>query len=181
MQLKYKVNDWSDIRLAYTTGISRPDYSAILPKVAIYPFSNIEMGNPLLRPTTAKNFDVIASFYSNKVGLFTINGFYKELKDVIYGTGIYYSEASIYAADVAIPDSAFLYNHFDYVFNKTDIINVNLNNPNTAYIRGVEIDWQTNFWYLPEPFNSLVLNVNYTKSCSRSGLSYYLHLLQSNL
>lgn len=166
IQLKYKVNDWSDIRVAYTTGISRPDYSAILPKVAIYPFQNIEMGNPLLRPTKAKNIDIIASVYSNKIGLFTINGFYKELKDVIYNTSIYYSQAPIYAADVPVPDSAFLYNHFGYTFNKNDQIGVSLNNPNKAYIRGVEVDWQTNFWYLPEPFNSLVLNVNYTKSGS---------------
>ncbi len=34
VQLQYKVNDWSDLRLAYTTGISRPDYTAIIPKVA---------------------------------------------------------------------------------------------------------------------------------------------------
>lgn len=169
VQIKYKINDWSDLRLAYTTGISRPDYSAIIPKIAIYPSSNMEIGNPLLRPTKAKNIDVIASIYSNKVGLFTINGFYKELTDVIYGTSIYYDQISNYENDVYIPDSAFIVSRFGTAAkpNKSDKVNISLNNPNTAYIRGVEIDWQTNFWYLPEPFNSLVLNVNYTKSASR--------------
>jgi len=27
----------------------------------------------------------------------------------------------------------------------------------------LEFEWQTNFWYLPQPLNSLVLNVNYTR------------------
>ena len=31
-QLQYKLNDYSDIRFAYTTGIARPDYQAIIPK-----------------------------------------------------------------------------------------------------------------------------------------------------
>jgi hypothetical protein len=27
---------------------------------------------------------------------------------------------------------------------------------------GIESEWQTNFWYLPKPFDGLLLNVNYT-------------------
>jgi TonB-dependent receptor len=167
VQVKYKVNEWSDLRLAYTTGIARPDYASINPKVSIDATGRqITMGNPLLRPTKAQNIDVILSVYSNKVGLFTINGFYKELKDVIYNTTIYYGQVSKYATAVPIPDSAFLQNRFNYQFSKTDLVQTDINNTNKAYIRGVEIDWQTNFWYLPEPFNSLVLDVNYTKSSS---------------
>jgi len=153
-------------RVAYTTGIARPDYSAIIPKVVVYPFDHLDVGNPLLRPTKARNVDAILSVFSNKIGLLTINGFYKELKDVIYGTSLYYSEVSKYGKDVAVPDSLFLWNHFGYTDSPTDQIYVSLNNSHTAYIKGVEIDWQTNFWYLPEPLNALVLDVNYTKSAS---------------
>jgi TonB-dependent receptor len=167
VQLKFKTTEWSDIRLAYTTGISRPDYASIIPKVAIDPTGrSITMGNPKLRPTKVQNIDLILSVFSNKVGLFTINGFYKELKDVIYGTTVFYDQISKFANEISIPDSAFLQNHFGYQFAKTDNVNVTINNNNKAYIRGVEIDWQTNFWYLPEPFNSIVLDVNYTKSAS---------------
>jgi hypothetical protein len=38
-----------------------------------------------------------------------------------------------------------------------------LNNPHPAYIKGLEFEWQTNFWYLPKPLNSMILNVNYTR------------------
>ena len=37
-----------------------------------------------------------------------------------------------------------------------------INNPNRVDLWGVELDWQTHFWYLPDPFKGLVLNVNYT-------------------
>ncbi len=167
VQLQYKVNDWSDLRLAYTTGISRPDYTAIIPKVAFYD-GNIEMGNPLLKPATAQNFDVIASFHNNSIGLFTINPFYKIIKNQMYSTSIYYASRSQYAANVPIPDSAFLWQRFQFTVPAYQTIGVSLNNPNLGYIRGVEIDWQTNFWYLPGPLSALVLDANYTKSGSNT-------------
>jgi hypothetical protein len=33
---------------------------------------------------------------------------------------------------------------------------------------GVEFDWQTHFWYLPHPFDGLVLNINYTHIFSKA-------------
>ena len=37
---------------------------------------------------------------------------------------------------------------------------VNLNQP--SYLRGIELDWQTHFWYLPSFLSGIVFNVNYT-------------------
>ncbi len=167
VQLQYKVNDWSDLRLAYTTGISRPDYTAIIPKVAFYD-GNIEMGNPLLKPATARNFDVIGSLHDNTIGLFTVDAFYKIIKNQMYSTSIYYASLSQYAAYAPIPDSAFLAQRFQFTVPAYQAIALNLNNPNNGYIRGVEIDWQTNFWYLPGPLSALVLDANYTKSGSNT-------------
>ncbi len=167
VQLQYKVNDWSDIRLAYTTGISRPDYSAIIPKVAFFD-GNFELGNPLLKPATVQNYDVVGSFHNNSIGLFTIDAFYKEIKNQMYNTSIYYINRSQYAANVYLPDSAFLAQRFLFNVGTAQTVAVNLNNPNLGYIRGVEIDWQTNFWYLPKPLNALVLDVNYTHSGSNT-------------
>ena len=166
VHLKYKVNGWSDIRFAYTTGIARPDYLSIIPKVFVFPGNSFEVGNPKLRPTTAKNFDIIASIYNNEIGLLTIDGFYKELKDVMFTTGIYYGSLPDLASNVNIPDSAFMKDRFNYTTRPQDVVNTSLNNPNLGYIRGIEISWQTNFWYLPQPLNSLVLDINYTKSNS---------------
>jgi TonB-dependent receptor len=167
VQLKYDINDWSDLRLAYTTGISRPDYTAIIPKVAFYK-GNFELGNPMLKPATAQNFDIIASFHNNILGLFTVNVFYKIIKNEMYNTTIYYVNRDQYAASTYIPDSTFLAQHFLFTVPNTQTVGISLNNPNDGYIRGVEIDWQTNFWYLPGLLSSLVLDVNYTKSGSNT-------------
>ena len=167
VQLQYKFNDWSDLRLAYTTGISRPDYTAIIPKVAFYA-GNFELGNPMLKPATAQNFDVVASFHSNEIGLFTVDAFYKVIKDQMYTTSIYYVDRAQYAATTYIPDSTFLANRFGFTVPNSQTVGISLNNPNLGFIRGIEIDWQTNFWYLPGPLSALVLDVNYTKSGSNT-------------
>jgi TonB-dependent receptor len=167
VQLQYKVNDWSDIRLAYSTGISRPDYTAIIPKVAFFD-GNFELGNPLLKPATVQNYDVVASFHDNSIGLFTIDAFYKEIKNQLYNTSIYYINRDQYAANVYLPDSTFLAQRFGFTVGTAQTVAVNLNNPNLGFIRGVEIDWQTNFWYLPRPLSALVLDVNYTHSWSNT-------------
>jgi len=47
-----------------------------------------------------------------------------------------------------------------------------VNDPNRATDYGVEFDWQTHFWYLPHPFDGLVLNVNYTHVFSKAKYPY---------
>jgi hypothetical protein len=37
---------------------------------------------------------------------------------------------------------------------------------------GLELDWQTHFWYLPHPFDGLVLNLNYTHVISEAQYPY---------
>ncbi len=165
--LDYKVNDWANVRLAYTTGISRPDYTAIIPKVDFYDGA-IQMGNPLLKPATAQNFDIVGSFHDNTIGLFTIDAFYKIIKNQMYNTSIYYASRAQYAAYAPIPDSSFFAQHFQFTVPNYEQVSLSLNNPNNGYIRGVEIDWQTNFWYLPGPLSALVLDANYTKSGSNT-------------
>ncbi len=167
VQMEYKVNDWANVRLAYYTGISRPDYSAIIPKVAFYA-GNFELGNPMLKPATAQNFDIVGSFHNNSIGLFTVDAFYKTIKNQMYNTSIFYVDRAHYAANTYIPDSTFLWQRFGFTVPNSQTVGISLNNPNLGFIRGVELDWQTNFWYLPEPFNSLVLDVNYTKSGSNT-------------
>ena len=44
----------------------------------------------------------------------------------------------------------------------TPQINTWINNPTPAQYRGVEFEWQTNFWYLPSVFKGLVFNLNWT-------------------
>ena len=166
-QLRYRFNEWSDIRLAYSKGIARPDFRAVLPSIYLEPGGAAQAGNTKLRPAISDNLDVMVSVYSGDVGLFTVGGFYKKIRNFFYQTDIFYKNLGYYNA--SFPDSM--------TFTALGIkaagmptpsqrITTFLNNPNPAYVRGLELEWQTNFWYLPVPLNSLVLTVNYTKSWS---------------
>ncbi len=166
LQLQYKVTDYSDVRIAYTTGIARPDYQAIIPKFE-FETGALNLGNPTLKPATVQNFDILGTIHDNTIGLLSVGFFYKEIKNQMYSTQVIYKDVNRYS-DVWLPDSAYFYNRFGYALDPNQNVNLSLNNQNLGYIRGVEIDLQTNFWYLPNPFNALVLDVNYTKSGSNT-------------
>jgi TonB-dependent receptor len=164
-QLRYKFTDWADIRLAYSQTVSRPDYKAILPNTFFNERILTQAGNPKLKPAIATNYDAYLSFYNNEIGLFTVGGFYKEMEDVFFETIIYYGNLSYY--NVTFPDSAFWESQGIRPPGRSEKVTTYLNNPNPAYIRGLEVEWQTNFWYLPQPLNSLVLSINYTRVWSK--------------
>jgi len=166
VQAQYKINDWSDMRFAYTTGISRPNYTQIIPKVE-FEDGNFNVGNPMLKPSTAQNFDIMGTIHDNTLGLFSVGYFYKEIKNATFGSTVYFRNVNQYS-DLWLPDSAFMVDRFGFTIPKTQNVNLTLNNQHLGYIQGIEIDWQTNFWYLPRPFSALVLNVNYTKSTSKT-------------
>jgi TonB-dependent receptor len=160
-QLRYQVTDWADVRLAYTQSLSRPDYQAILPNVYFEPGGSAQGGNSKLKPTLSKNYDLSLSFHNNDIGLFTIGGFYKKLDDVFFTTTIWYQNLAYY--NLSFPDSSAWQSLGVQAPSGSQQISTFINNRDPANIKGVELEWQTRFWYLPSPFDALVLNVNYTR------------------
>jgi TonB-dependent receptor len=160
-QLRYSITDWADLRLAYTQSLSRPDYQAILPNIYFEPGASAQAGNTKLKPTLSKNYDVGLSFHNNNLGLFTVGGFYKNLDNVFFSTSIYYQNLGLY--DVSFPDSSLWMALGVQAPNKSTQISTFVNNNHPAHIRGIELEWQTRFWYLPAPFDAFVLNINYTR------------------
>ena len=161
-QIRYKATDWFDVRAAYSKTISRPDYLAILPNTYIQDANTGNAGNPRLKPAVSSNLDLYTSFYNNRIGLFTIGGFYKHIDDMFYNTTLVYQTLTT-THNVAFPTaSAFAALKLPSMAPSAQI-GTYVNNPNPAKVRGVEAEWQTNFWYLPKPLNALVLNINYTR------------------
>ncbi|MCF7803095.1 MAG: TonB-dependent receptor [Candidatus Marinimicrobia bacterium] len=164
LQVRYKPTTWMDIRAAYTKTLSRPDFRAVLPM--IFRQNNNgggTAGNPYLDPSVSDNLDTYFSFHNNQIGLFTIGGFYKHIED------IFYQESRLYAAlpeDVAYPDSATFAQLGLTPPNPGAVVTTYLNNPYPAKVYGLELEWQTDFWYLPRPFDAMVLNINYTRTFS---------------
>ncbi|MBN2424741.1 MAG: TonB-dependent receptor [Calditrichaceae bacterium] len=156
--LRYNYADWGDVRIAYSQSLSRPGYYAFIPHyyADLRDSFSETAGNPQIKPMHSYNFDLIFSFYNNYIGLFTVGGFYKEMEDFVY-------EANFEVINDTLDNRKHAYNWF---VPKGQYINVYSNLDRKSFVRGVEFDWQTRFWYLPSVLNGLVLGVNYSKISS---------------
>jgi TonB-dependent receptor len=174
-QIKYSPFEWMDVRYAYTQTLARPDYSSISPKFTISNENpgNVFTGNPDLKPAKAFNHDLSFTFHANKLGLLTIGGFYKTIENFVYGASY-----RLDAADRANIDTL---SRYQVIRNggavvspyKEATIYRPLNNPYDATVKGLELDFQHNFWYLPAPFNNMVFGINYARIFSKTRYPFY--------
>jgi outer membrane receptor protein involved in Fe transport len=156
IHLKIKPLKWFDIRLAYTETVSRPNFGKMSPKYYRSSEYNIIQGDLYLKPQTNYNYDVYLSFYTNKLGLFTAGAFYKKMEDQVLD----------YRVTIVDPEE---YNLPPAYKNKT--MEQPVNNQWPGYITGVELDWQTQFSFLPKPFNGITLNANLALGYELGGFS----------
>ena len=83
LQLKYKLNDKTNIRASYFASISRPGYYELIPYTIHGNDGYDEQGNPDLQHTTANNFDLRYEFFPKPDQQLFIGGFYKKLTNPI--------------------------------------------------------------------------------------------------
>ncbi|MBU0472527.1 MAG: TonB-dependent receptor [Bacteroidetes bacterium] len=173
VQVKYSPFDWMDVRYAYTQTLSRPDYSQLSPKFTITQGNYIYSGNPNLKPAKAYNHDVNFTFHANKLGLITVGGFYKTLQNFVY-TASYQLDAAEKAGVDGIDNYTIVRDGANVVIPQTNATVVKpYNNPNDATIKGLELDFQHSFWYLPSPLNNIVIGVNYANITSETKYPWY--------
>lgn len=85
LAFKYDVSDDFIIRTAFTTGLARPNYYALVPYLnVISEDKEIYSGNSDLKVTYAYNFDLMVEKYFKSVGILSGGVFYKNLNDFIY-------------------------------------------------------------------------------------------------
>lgn len=148
--IKYVITEGLDIRLAYTQSIARPDYFNLVPYRRIYEAEQVlNRGNPYLKHTSSENYDAYLSLYNN-LGLFSIGGFYKDLKNIDY--------------------------IFSYRETEGQFINYTITEPVNspkAKVYGYEIEIQTNLRFLPSPFDGIVISGNYSGIKSETEFPYF--------
>ena len=149
--MKYKLTDHLQIQGSFTRTLNRPLFNVLVPYVfvenSVSPYEH-ESGNPQLKPELWTNFDLNVSVHSGKVGLFSLNGFYKKARDKIW-----HRTWLRLAKDEPIPP-----------FSDMDVVKVTgwYNHEYKVFVKGVEAEWQTNFWYLPKPLSFFTLSLNYS-------------------
>ena len=158
--VKYDPLEWLSIRGSYTSTLAYPDFSQIIPREDVSSNSGhyVVWNNYALKPAQSHNYDFQVAVHDNTVGLFAVSPFLKRIDDQIFGQATYIADPSVYPG---VPS-----------YTKTFSLSTFINNPNRVDVWGIESEWQTHFWYLPDPLNGLVLNVNYTHIFSSAKYPY---------
>ncbi|GAB4402431.1 MAG: TonB-dependent receptor [Bacteroidia bacterium] len=147
LHLRYKFAKWTDVRLAVTRTLARPNYADLAPWQRINDDDlEVARGNPDLAHSPAWNYDVFWSIY-NKWGLFTVGAFHKAIQDVNYLAVIrVLDNGPTRGYELTEPRSA----------------------EGTSTVSGLELDLQTNLRLLPSPLDGIVLGANVTLLRSRT-------------
>lgn len=152
-QLRLSLSEQTNFRLAVTTGIARPAYGALSPRVSVTPGatatdpSAINLGNPDLKPTRSINYDALIEHFSSDVGVAQIGVFYKTLSDFIYNKTFTYVGAPYDGFNATQPQ-----------------------NGKDGYIYGVEGAYVRRLAFLPGVLNGLGVDANATYVQSHSNV-----------
>jgi TonB-dependent receptor len=181
VNLKYKVTDAIQVMGAAYKSEAKPNFLEISPLVIYYnptASNSFQSQNPFLRPATAINYDLSVSVFNNEIGLFTIGGFYKEISGLLVSLQNYQPFQTptwrYFPADLPgrLPPFAY-YDTTWFRQNPVAATTIPINNPEKAYIRGIEFSWQTHFWYLPGFLTGLVLDLNLSFIGSNTQYPYF--------
>lgn len=161
IHLRIKPTEKFYAHFSYTKTLSRPDFNAISPNYYVNPGwapFNYIASNPKLKPEHWTSYDAQFALHGNKIGLLSVTLFYKTVENKIWQRS--YQRIKGDPMLVPFPDNA--------------LVNVTLweNNAYEAKLKGAEFEWQTNFSYLPKPFNYLTFSVNYTFTESKTNYPY---------
>ena len=150
LHLKYKVSPRTNVRLAYTQGIARPNYFDLAPYRWVFPEDKeILMGNPELEPTTSINYDLMVEHYFRGIGVLSGGFFYKDMDKVAYPR-IYRQEGG----------------PFDEYWIEQPV------NGGSAVLYGFELNWMQQFTFLPGALSGFGIFGNYTYVKSEAELEY---------
>ena len=157
IQLRIKPGKAVYAHFSYTQTLGRPDFNTISPNTyyntGFQPYTYITNA-PDIKVERWTNYEGQLSVHTGKIGLVTLGGFYKTVEDKIWYRG--YKRIKGDPIIEPFPDAS--------------LVNVALpeNHRYSIYLKGVEVDVQTSFWYLPKPFKFFTLYANYTYTNSQT-------------
>ncbi len=151
-QIKYDVTPGTDVRVAVTRGIARPNYSSLAPSLQgtlggskANP-SNLSSGNPDLKPQHAWNYDLLVEHFFPSVGVLSGGVFYKSI------SGFIFNRTFIYNGPVTAFDGQ---------------AGTRPENGGAGHLLGFEGEWTQRFVFLPDALAGLGIDANFTHVDSR--------------
>ncbi len=129
-------------RLSYSVGIRRPTTDQISPFIILNSSNNFfDAGNPDLQPEKTTRFDGSIEYYFGRTGIITVNPFYWKLNGSIGSFNV------LELLDESDPSPSVVRRPF---------------NAGNGYRRGVEVQAQTFFTFLPGIIKNFGFSANYT-------------------
>ncbi|EDM33927.1 putative TonB-dependent outer membrane receptor protein [Pedobacter sp. BAL39] len=145
LNLKYALDQRTNLRAAVTRSLSRPGYYDLVPWQEVEPRrKRMKIGNPQLDQSTSTNYDFLFEHYLNSLGLISGGVFYKNIEDYIYES-IYTQVGGDFSG---------------YQVTQT------VNGAN-ARVYGYEIAWQQQLTFLPGFLNGFGVYGNFTQIQSK--------------
>lgn len=158
VSLRYAFTGNTNLRLAYSRGLSRPDPQDIAQAVTFTTNGSpgnqknlVTLGNPNLKAETADNFDVLVERYLNPFGMITAGYFYKRLSDPIV------TQSFILTNFQPAPTAP------KGTYTATQPINAG-----SAWISGFEAAYLQHLSFLPGPLRGLGISANYGYTASQA-------------
>lgn len=146
LNLKYQITEQLLVRAAFSTAIARPGFNQITAAKTIdYVNDVVSEGNPALKPTTGRNYDLTAEYYLPNGGIASVGLFYKEFSNYIIPT---------VQKDVT--------NYPDPLLIGQNVEVDGFQNIGAAHAQGIELNYTQQFTFLPGPFNGLGFEGNLT-------------------
>lgn len=155
LNLKYALNEKTNLRAAVSMSYSRPNFDQIVPaQEANLEDNEASVGNPALKPVRSTNFDILGEHYFGTVGIISAGVFYKALTDFIYTRSLFDSQYPLFVANPLA----------------TGILVRQAQNGESANLMGFEFAFQRKLQFLPGDLANLNLYMNYTYTNAQAEL-----------
>ncbi|MGK9369613.1 TonB-dependent receptor domain-containing protein [Melioribacter sp. Ez-97] len=168
LQLNIAVTDFMNVRLAAYRALARPDFNMRLLSYFAWRESTtggdriLILGNPLLKTAKAWNFEINTSFYGNRIGLFSVSAFYKQIEDMYHMLNGISTVGDTLIHALGLNWSSPHRGNYD--------LYVPYNSPDNSKVWGFEVDHQINFTWLPGWLKNFVLSYNFSLVRSETSL-----------
>lgn len=147
VNLRYDVSDALVLRAAATTSIGRPNYADLAPYASIDTSGSgtVSLGNPDLKALKSLNLDAGVEYYLPSQGVLSAGLFYKKIDHPIFSV-------------TRVPTSL---ERATYGVSATAAV-TQPTNMDEATLKGIELNAQSQFGFLPAPFDGLGAAANLT-------------------